>query len=300
MRRFIGQLWTIAYTVGQYSKPGTEQSTFDMNDVEFIAFDLETTGLSPDFNRIVEVGAVRFRADGTELDRMEQLVDPRCRIPNDVIKIHGITDEMVRGQPPIEDVLPEFARFLGHSETILLAHNASFDVGFLSAAFSRCNADLPEHPIIDTLALSRRTLPRLRNHRLETVARHLRIADSTEHRALGDALVVRSVFLKFLAQALTIETTVDLFDLVPPIYFEPMISGPITVPKRYRSLIQAIEIGRSISIVYAGGTKSQRRRLITPSSLIEVRGSVYLIAHCHIDDMEKHFRLDRIVEFDGE
>jgi predicted DNA-binding transcriptional regulator YafY len=63
--------------------------------------------------------------------------------------------------------------------------------------------------------------------------------------------------------------------------------------------VQAIEIGRAISIVYAGGTKSQRKRLITPISLTEVRGSVYLIAHCHIDDMEKHFRLDRIVEIES-
>jgi DNA polymerase III epsilon subunit family exonuclease len=271
-----------------------------MHDTEFIAFDLETTGLSQDFNRIVEVGAVRFRADGTELDRMDQLVDPPCAIPDDVIKIHGITEEMVQGQPPIEQVLPKFVRFLGCPETILLAHNASFDVGFLSAAFGRCGAILPEHPVIDTLTLSRRTIPRLRNHRLETVARHLRIADSTEHRALGDALVVQSVFLKLLAQAPAKMTPDDLFDLVPPIYFEPMISGPITVPKRYKPLVYAIAIGRSISIVYAGGTKSQRKRSITPNSLIEVRGSVYLIAHCHIDDMEKHFRLDRIVEFGAE
>ena len=271
-----------------------------MDNVEFITFDLETTGLSPDFNRIVEVGAVRFRADGTELNRMEQLVDPRCAMPTDVTKIHGITDDMVHGQPPIEDVLPEFVRFLGHSETILLAHNAAFDVGFLSAAFSRCKAILPEHPVIDTLALSRRMLPRLRNHRLETIARHLRIANFTEHRAMGDALVVQSVFLKLLAQAPAITTTADLFDLVSPLYFEPMISGTITVPKRYKPLVEAIEIGRSISIVYAGGTKSQRKRSITPRSLTEVRGSVYLVAHCHIDDMEKHFRLDRIVEIEGE
>jgi DNA polymerase-3 subunit alpha (Gram-positive type) len=238
-----------------------------MDNVEFIAFDLETTGLSPDFNRIVEVGAIRLLADGTELDRMEQLVDPRCAIPTDVTKIHGITDKMVRGEPPIEDVLPEFLEFLGFPETILLAHNASFDVGFLTAAFSRCKAILPEHPVVDTLALSRWTLPRLRNHRLETVARHLHITDSTEHRALGDAFVVQSVFLKLLAQVPTITITTDLFSLVPPIYFEPMISGPITVPTRYNPLVKAIEIGRSISIVYAGGTKSHWKRSITPVSL---------------------------------
>ena len=270
-----------------------------MDDIEFVAFDLETTGLHSTFCQIVEVGAVRFRVDGTEVDRMEQLVDPGSRIPRDVTGIHGITDAMVHGKPPIKDVLPKFVQFLGSSDTILMAHNASFDIGFLSIAMSRCETALPASPVLDTLKLSRWRLPRLRNHRLETVARHLRISDSTEHRALGDALVVQSTFLHLISQPPAITSLDDLFSSVPPLFFEPMIAVTPAVPARYKPLIKAIEISRTISIVYGGGTKGRRRRQITPTSLIEARGSLYLIAHCHIDDMEKHFRLDRILEIEG-
>ena len=84
-----------------------------MGDVEFVAFDLETTGLHSTFCKIVEFGAVRFRVDGTELDRMERLVDPNCPVPRDATAVHGITDDMLRGQPSIEKVLPEFVQFLG-------------------------------------------------------------------------------------------------------------------------------------------------------------------------------------------
>jgi DNA polymerase III epsilon subunit family exonuclease len=269
-----------------------------IDDAEFVAFDLETTGLSPHFNRIVEVGAVRFRADGTEVDRLEQLVDPRCRIPAGVIRIHGITDAMVHGKPPIKDVLPKFVQFIGSSDTILMAHNASFDIGFLSMAMGRSEMTLPENPVVDTLDLSRWRLPRLRNHRLETIARHLRISDSTEHRALGDALVVQSAFLKLLAQPPVITSLDALFSSVPPMCFEPMIGYSPSVPARYQPLIAAIEIRQSIVIVYDGGTKGRRRRQITPTRLTESRGSLYLVAHCHIDDMEKHFRLDWILDIE--
>jgi predicted DNA-binding transcriptional regulator YafY len=83
-------------------------------------------------------------------------------------------------------------------------------------------------------------------------------------------------------------------------FFEPMIAETPAVPARYQPLITAIEIRQSIFIVYDGGTNGNRRREITPTSLIESRGSLYLIARCHIDDIEKHFRLDRILEIEGE
>jgi DNA polymerase III epsilon subunit family exonuclease len=132
-----------------------------MDDVEFSAFDLETTGLHSTFCQIVEFGAVRFRADGTELDRLEQLVDSRCRIPADVTKIHGITDAMVQGKPPIEHALSKFVQFLGSSDTSLMAHNASFDIGFVSIAMGRCGMTLPANPVVDTLEGHFKELPRL-------------------------------------------------------------------------------------------------------------------------------------------
>ena len=118
-------------------------------NVEFVAFDLETTGLSSAFCHIVEFGAVRFRADGTELDRLEQLVDPGCPVPRDATAVHGITNDMIRGQPTVEEVLPEFLQFLGGTDTILMAHNASFDLGFLAVALHRLGANVPEHPVVD-------------------------------------------------------------------------------------------------------------------------------------------------------
>ncbi len=84
-----------------------------LSEVEFIAFDLETTGLFPVVDRIVEFGAVRFRLDGCELGTWEQLVDPECPIPPGVTDIHGITDAMVRGQPTLAQSLPGFLDFLG-------------------------------------------------------------------------------------------------------------------------------------------------------------------------------------------
>lgn len=265
-------------------------------DLEFIAFDLETTGLHPAFCRIVEFGAVRFRADGTELDRMQQLVDPCCPVPAQATAVHGITDRMLRGQPSVEQVLPRFLKFLGGPESVLLAHNAPFDLGFLSAAWDRLQTQVPEHPVVDTLALSRRRLRRLPNHRLETVGQHLRVAESAQHRALGDALMVKSVFLRLLAQSPVIGSLGELYGTVAPLYFQP--PARVSVPAGYEPLAEAIKSGRSIGIVYDGGTKGRRRRKITPKRLIENRGSLYLIAHCHLDGMEKSFRLDRILEME--
>jgi DNA polymerase III alpha subunit (gram-positive type) len=99
------------------------ESRRPLSDVEFVAFDLETTGLFPVTCRIVEFGAMRFRLDGQQLDCLEQLVDPKCLIPRAVTWIHGINDAMVRGKPTVGEIMPKFLEFLGGPETILLAHN---------------------------------------------------------------------------------------------------------------------------------------------------------------------------------
>ena len=99
----------------------------ELQAYEFVALDLETTGLGPKWHGIVEIGAVRFRLDGTVLGEFSQLVNPQRFIPRQVIRIHGITNEMVADQPTIDEVLPEFVEFLGSPEnTICMAHNARF------------------------------------------------------------------------------------------------------------------------------------------------------------------------------
>jgi len=122
-------------------------------NTEFVAFDLETTGLCPVSCRIVEFGAVRFTPAKGELHHFEQLADPEFPIPDDATRIHGITDAMVRGMPTVAETLPIFLGFLGGPETVLLAHNASFDLGFLSFALAKLGMPFPPNPVVDTLDL---------------------------------------------------------------------------------------------------------------------------------------------------
>ena len=125
-----------------------------LTDITVVAFDTETTGLFPMMHRLVEIGAVRFRLDGRELATFEQLIDPHILIPSKVQQVHGITDRMVRGQPTVEQVIPQFIEFLGAPDTILLAHNALFDLGFLAMALTRLGIACPPHSVFDTLEMA--------------------------------------------------------------------------------------------------------------------------------------------------
>ena len=107
-----------------------------IKNITFVAFDLETTGLTPVVDRIVEIGAVRFRA-GEVLDTFQTLVDPEMPISPGATGKNGVTDDMVKGQPTIDKVLPGFMDFLG--QDIPMAHHAPFDVGFLTYDISRLN-----------------------------------------------------------------------------------------------------------------------------------------------------------------
>jgi DNA polymerase-3 subunit alpha (Gram-positive type) len=125
-----------------------------------VAFDTEPTGLQPIVHRLVEGGAVRFRLDGHELATFQTLIDPHIPLPLDVQQVHGITDHMVRRQHTVEQVLPRFIEFLGASDTILLAHNALFDLSFLAIGphtirYRRSAAESIRHAGEGTPAVSR-------------------------------------------------------------------------------------------------------------------------------------------------
>ncbi len=163
---------------------------------ELVAFDLETTGLFPEIDRIVEIGAVRFDAVGYEIDRFERLVQPGRPVPKAAQTIHGITDAMLADALPARVVLPEFLDWLGPSGRIaLLAHNARFDAGFLGSELARLGQVLPDHLVYDTLDLARRRLPQAPSHQLDTLARLLGIDPDSPHRALSDSRRVKGLWL---------------------------------------------------------------------------------------------------------
>ena len=159
---------------------------------DFVAIDIETTGLSPMFDEIIELGAVRYK-DGAAVDEFTQLVDPGMEIDDFITELTGITNEMLRGQPDLETVLPKFLSFIGDS--ILVGHNVNFDVNFI---YDACvDLELPplKNDFIDTMRIARRLYPDLPNHRLDTIlkAQHLRERDL--HRAKDDAALTAESYL---------------------------------------------------------------------------------------------------------
>lgn len=161
-------------------------------DTDFVVFDLETTGGSHAESEITEIGAVKVRA-GEVLGEFATLVNPGVTIPPYISALTGITDLMVAGAEPIERVLPTFLEFIG--DTTLVAHNASFDTGFLRANAARLGYPIPGNPVVCTVRLARRLVrDEVPNLKLETLAHALRARTAPTHRALDDARATTDVF----------------------------------------------------------------------------------------------------------
>lgn len=169
--------------------------TAPLAEAHFTVVDIETTGLKPPFARITEIAAVQVRAGEVGL-RFAQLVNPGCRIPREIVAMTGITDAMVAGQPAIDEIWGVLRDFW--DDSLLVAHNAKFDLGFLDCDAARITREPLINPEVCTVKLSRRLWPRLPRHNLDTVAGHLGLDFRARHRALGDAEVTAALLLKSL------------------------------------------------------------------------------------------------------
>ena len=158
----------------------------------FVAFDVETTGFSGKKGRIVEIGVVKFRG-GEVIDQQSWLVNPGIPISPMSQRVHGITDDMVSGAPAFKEVYAEFASFIGDS--VLIAHNASFDIRFIETETRRHELEPPVNQVIDTLKLSRKRHPELKRHGLESLSKHFKLGEVAFHRGLVDATHVKNLFL---------------------------------------------------------------------------------------------------------
>ena len=161
-------------------------------DGEYVAFDLETTGLSSQKDEIIEIGAVRMQG-GKELDRFQTFVNPRRRLEQKIVELTGITDAMLADAPSIETVLPEFLEFVG--DRVLVAHNADFDTGFIREACRKQGLSYG-FTSVDTLILSQNLLPHLNKFKLDVVSNALSLPDFNHHRAGDDAVTCGLIFHK--------------------------------------------------------------------------------------------------------
>lgn len=179
-----------------------------LKDLAFVVVDVEATGAKTPPNRLIELGAYKIRG-GIIVDKFHSLVNPEIPIPRFVASLTGISNEMVRRAPVFADVAPRWLDFV--DDSVLVAHNAPFDTSFLNHEISRV---YPGHRMVNphlcTVKLSRRVLPELLNHRLDTVADHFSIPIVNRHRAGSDALATAEIFIMLLTKLEEVHGVKDL------------------------------------------------------------------------------------------
>lgn len=184
------------------TEPLTDETTY-------VVFDTETTGLNAREDTLIEIAAVKVRG-GEIVDTYAKLIDPGRPLSPKITDLTGISNDMVAGQPTLEQVLPEFREFV--EGTILVAHNAEFDVGFLNQCAERIGMEPWTEPVIDTLALARALYPGEKNYRLKTLTQKFGVELVNHHRALADSEATARVFFKMIEACASRQLT-DLADL---------------------------------------------------------------------------------------
>ena len=231
-------------------------------ETDFVGFDIETTGLDGEKDRITEIGAVKV-VNGRVTETYQTFVDPGMPIPPDVVQLTGITDRDVFGAPSEAEAVEGFLRFCG--DLPLAAHNAAFDSGFIAAAADRCALTF-DPVVIDTLAVAQSTMKEIRRFRLDTVSQALGLPDFNHHRASDDAAVCANIFLR-LRERLRGQGAVMLRDI-----------GPLTVKlrgsehRRVRHIILLVQNKTGLKNLYELISRSHlehfRKNPIIPKSLL--------------------------------
>lgn len=276
-------------------------ASIGLRDCRFVAFDVETTGLSAIACRVVELSGVAFRLGSDQCETFSSLVNPGQPIPAEVSRIHGIDDAMVKDAPLSAAVMSAFKQFIG-PETILMAHNAAFDVEFVKIEMERAGIEPPANLVLDSLTLAQVIMsgdfgpP---NFKLKTLAEFFGFGGDEYHRALADSIYVQKLF----CQLMDITAAEDLSTLKATSALRPFgdwvrqpdkDSLPAHVKAHLRLLESAISSSGAVKLTYQGEYKSTRT--VKPQAVIASRGSLYLSAYCTRSRAERTFRLDRIVE----
>lgn len=175
---------------------------------DFTVIDLETTGLSPDYDEIIEIAAIRVR-NLKVVDTLQTLVKPQRPIDEYITELTGITNEMVENAPPVSDALPKLLDFV--SDNLILGHNVNFDVNFIYDECINNNLSPFSNDFVDTLRLSRKLHPDLQHHRLSDVMDYLHVSTDTHHRALADCYSTFRCFCLMREEAIAKYETVANF-----------------------------------------------------------------------------------------
>lgn len=256
-----------------------------------VSIDLETTGLSPLVDQIIEIAAIKVTSQGVEV--FQTLIDPGIEIPAHTIAIHNITNEMVVGAPKLRESLLKLNNFIGSLP--LVAHNAKFDAGFIVMGLEKTTQKLGVNEVYCSCKLSRQTHAEMANHKLSTLVAALNIPLLNHHRATDDAIAGLKVFIHSLTR---IETQVEdlrrhglIFKLDD---FGKL--APVEIPEKLKELEKLVKEASIIEIMYSGGNLKNQFRPVKLTSLLNTPEGNILYARCLLSDMQKSFKLKKITE----
>lgn len=266
-----------------------------IKDLTLVAFDLETSGAYPIGDEIVEFGAVKWK-DGAVIDKLQILVRPSKPMGEAVIRIHGITNEMVADCPALSTEIQKIYSFF--EGAVLMAHHAPFDVGFVTVEFERHGLKLPSRPVLCTSLLARKWVPESVNHKLQTLVRYLRIDGGSAHRAYDDAFACLQVGLECLRRA---EAAAGIEMTFRGIYksqgkpvewdnFRLLTNSDEKLSETARAVLE----GKDLEIQYSGGSLRGQSRRITPKGIVRNPDGDYISAICHVDRAQKRFYFSKI------
>ncbi len=263
-----------------------------LDEVPLVFLDVETTGLSPaGGDRVCEIGLLRREADG-RLVECAQLIDPRRPVSPGAFAVNGITHEMLDGAPLFEDVRPQIDAML--ADAVWVAHNAPFDLGFLSAEYQLLSVPFAPTWVLDTALLARRRF-RFRSNRLGALATEFAVPTPDAHRALGDCRTTHDVFFHMIRRlfAETMPTVGELIEIPSPAI--PSTRDVDSVLPA--SLVAMLDETRDLQIRYMDADGSTSERSIRATRIVQGASGAILVAHCRLRGGERHFRLDRIVDW---
>lgn len=254
--------------------------------------DVETTGLSPEYNdRICEIAILRNA--GKKTVEWQTLVNPERSISPGATAINGITDAMVATAPPFRDIASRALELLDGA--IVVCHNASFDLGFMSAELAQCGIVLPRIPVIDTLRIARRYF-NFSSNILGNIADTLDIDIKEKHRAMADVLTMQSIFNYFWRE-LSQQGINNLEELQTQHVWSPSEGGRKAIFNLPPILEEAMRARKRLRICYLSGSGSTSKRIIKPIRVISRCDYLYLEAFCNLRNEQRTFRLDRIINF---
>jgi len=265
-------------------------------DLPFAFVDVETTGASADFgHRIIEIGISRVEG-GRVVAEYEHLLDPQRRISAGVTVLTGISQEMVTGQPTFTDELPRMLDLMRGA--IVVGHNVRFDLSFLRKEFRRAGQEmvgaLGDHPVMDTVRIARRRFGRGGNG-LQILSRRLGIVPDVAHRALADVRTTVGVFERLLEPigGWTLPLCDALLAQGGRMGLLPANPRESLLPLE---LEEALEMRRPVMMEYLDAREARTQRVIEPRHVRRVKGELMLVAHCHLRQAQRTFKLERIVQ----